>query len=594
MTRRRALLIACDEYDDPKLSRLRSPAHDVQVLARLLGDPTVGAYDVRLLVNPTEHEARLEIARLLRSAGRSDHLLLFFACHGRRDIDGLLYLALADTDVDDLPATALPTELINRLLNRSACQRMVLLLDCCFSGAVSRVLTHQGDAGVRGGDLFPGEGTGRAVLTATTAHEYAWEPAGEPLPLTDNPRHSVFAGAVIEGLRTGDADLDGDGLVSADELYRYVRDSVAVAGGQTPRRWMYGEGDLYVARSSRGPALATAAGRTAPLPPAGVEVRDGRGADRSDGPVPPSQRPVPWTAERLHWEAGLPEPVERMLRGLADRTGWLALRAGGWDEATARFEAAVRVDGTAGAWWGLGISHAIGGRWQAAGHAFAAAAGGLREAPPDHPVPTAALTAGALLLAVVTLRAGGDQRAAQVLTDSVNALPLCPPLLVLSAAWAGDGAALTRAFLLDPEMAVECEAADMEIGPAVQEAIACGEAQFRRLDVARTRLRATDPAWSGGPAGDGGPEGVRRSPLARLREVRRTVEVRRDELISLLHARQLGVRDALRAPVPDGGGAVVADIRNAIHAGHEALRATDRPAPLAAVGIPPIRPMRLI
>ena len=47
---------------------------------------------------------------------------------------------------------------------------------------------------------------------------------------------SVFTDAVITGLRTGDADLDGDGLITLDELYDYVFDRVrALNPRQVPR-----------------------------------------------------------------------------------------------------------------------------------------------------------------------------------------------------------------------------------------------------------------------------------------------------------------------------------------------------------------------
>jgi hypothetical protein len=589
MTRRRALLVACADYGDPRLDRLRSPVHDVEVIAGLLGDPVIGGYDVRLLLDPTEHEVRLELARLLRLAARSDHLLLFFACHGRRDRDGQLYLAMTDTDVDDLPATALSTALVNLLLNRSPCQRVVLLLDCCFSGAVSRVLTHPGGDAVRGGELFPGEGTGRFVLTATTAYEYAWDGASG-LSLSDGSRHSVFAHAVIQGLGTGDADRDGDGLVSADDLYRYVRDAVAAAGGQTPRRWVYGAGDLYIARSRRGTATALTK-PPAPIPPSGVETAPSE-------PSRPKAR-APWEADRLDWKAGVPEPVERALRGPHDGAAWVALRGGAWDEATARFQTAVRAGGSAGSWWGLGFSHAVAGRWGSAADCFGAAAGhdfAARTQPGL--VPPAALRAGTLLLTAVTLRAGGDDRAAQVVAQSVDELPLCPPLLVLSAAWTGDESALVRAMLLDPEVAIDCAAAGMAVDPAVAVAADRAQVQLRRLEAAVTRLRTAVGEWlittmsGASPSRLAEPGPVNHdSPLFRLRAARRGIDLCRDQLIELLHGCQIALRAALRTAIPDGGGALVADARNAIHAADEALRATDRPAPLPAAGIPPIRPV---
>jgi hypothetical protein len=62
----------------------------------------------------------------------------------------------------------------------------------------------------------------------------------------------VFTSALVEGLRTGEADLDGDGLVALDELYDYVFDKVRERNpAQTPTKSIEMSGDLYLARSRR-------------------------------------------------------------------------------------------------------------------------------------------------------------------------------------------------------------------------------------------------------------------------------------------------------------------------------------------------------
>src|SRR5262249_12947353 len=99
-----------------------------------------------------------------------------------------------------------------------------------------------------------GAGTGRIVLTASSATEYSFED-GELTRSQGQP--SAFTGALVRGLETGDADLDGDGEISIDELYDYTYRSVRdTATGQAPMKWSYGmEGSLLVARSVRPAAL---------------------------------------------------------------------------------------------------------------------------------------------------------------------------------------------------------------------------------------------------------------------------------------------------------------------------------------------------
>jgi hypothetical protein len=90
------------------------------------------------------------------------------------------------------------------------------------------------------------EGRGLAIIAASDALEYAWE---DDELKQRNVRPSVFTNAIVEGLETGDADLNNDGLISADELYDYVFDRVsAETPDQTPTMSVHGiQGDLYLA-----------------------------------------------------------------------------------------------------------------------------------------------------------------------------------------------------------------------------------------------------------------------------------------------------------------------------------------------------------
>ncbi len=105
-----------------------------------------------------------------------------------------------------------------------------------------------------------GGGRGRAVITASNVMEYAFE--GDRLTGTGEPPPSVFTSALVEGLKTGDADRNQDGLVTLDELYNYIYDKVREASPQQmPGKWTFGmEGDLVIARRARPPTTP------APLP----------------------------------------------------------------------------------------------------------------------------------------------------------------------------------------------------------------------------------------------------------------------------------------------------------------------------------------
>lgn len=246
---RSALIVASYDYEDPGLQRLRAPAQDAEALSGVLRSPDIGGFDVRTMLNEPGHVISEAVEEFFADRSPNDLLLLYFSCHGVKDDDGELYFAAANTKTRRLAATAIAAEFVNRCMSRSRSRRVVLLLDCCYAGAFERGMVARGGSGVEIQERF--EGRGRAVITATSAMEYAFE--GDVLADSSNPGPSVFTRALVEGLQTGEADLDQDGQVGLDELYDYVYGRVReVTPKQTPGKWMFGvEGELYIARRGR-------------------------------------------------------------------------------------------------------------------------------------------------------------------------------------------------------------------------------------------------------------------------------------------------------------------------------------------------------
>ncbi len=256
---RSALIVASDAYTDAGLKRLRAPAADARALAAVLRDPEIGGFEVRTLLNEPVHMVNLAVEEFFADRRPDDLLLVHFSCHGVKDEAGELYFAASNTQLGRLGSTAVAADFVNRRMNRSRSRRVVLLLDCCYAGAFERGMTARAGAGMAIEEQFGGRG--RAVITASSAMEYAFE--GDDLADTGEPAPSVFTSALVEGLRTGDADRDQDGLVGLDELYDYVYDKVREATpNQTPGKWSFAvQGDLYIARR------AQPVDTPAPLPP---------------------------------------------------------------------------------------------------------------------------------------------------------------------------------------------------------------------------------------------------------------------------------------------------------------------------------------
>ena len=246
---RSALIVASYEYEDPGLTRLRAPAQDAEALAAVLGNPEVGAFEIQTVLNAPAHTITRTMERFFADRGVDDLLLLHYSGHGVKDETGDLYFAAANTELEYLSATGVSSDFVNRLMSRTRARRVVLLLDCCYAGAFERGLGTRGDSSLHLEERLSGRG--RAVITASTAMEYAFE--GTDLDATQEGSPSVFTSALVQGLSSGDADQDQDGMIGLDELYEYVYDAVRrVTPNQTPSKWSLGmQGELYVARRSK-------------------------------------------------------------------------------------------------------------------------------------------------------------------------------------------------------------------------------------------------------------------------------------------------------------------------------------------------------
>jgi len=252
-SQRKALIIATDKYEDSGLPNLLAPAADAESLGRVLGDPQIGNFNVQVVRNQPAHVIQTQIEDLFAESRPDDVLLLHFSGHGMKSESGALFFAASNTRPNRLRATAVSADFVRECMRDCRSRSIVVLLDCCYGGAFAQGVTVRSSGNLNVLDSFPGEksgGRGRAVITASSAMEYAFE--GNEVTLHGSPRPSVFTAALVEGLATGDADHDGDGWVSLNELYDYVFDKVRDQNPhQTPSRQVDLEGELYLARSRR-------------------------------------------------------------------------------------------------------------------------------------------------------------------------------------------------------------------------------------------------------------------------------------------------------------------------------------------------------
>lgn len=229
--KRYGLVIGCSKYEDPKLSPLEATSTDIADLESVLADPAIGAFtELKVIADQPEYLVRREIDLFLRAKPVNSMMMIYITGHGIKDMDGKLYFAARDTQQDALESTAISAAWISSLLDKCSSERRLLVLDCCYAGAFpDGVLPKSATLLDDIQQVTPKPRAGRAlvVMTASSDIEYSFVAQRQAEAIEGaKPSGSIFTRHFVEGLRSGDADLNDDGIVTHDELFDYISDKV--------------------------------------------------------------------------------------------------------------------------------------------------------------------------------------------------------------------------------------------------------------------------------------------------------------------------------------------------------------------------------
>ena len=252
------------EYGDPRLN-LRYADKDARDLAALLGSAAGEHFHrvhVKTLLNREVTPQSIRQAKtFLRGAGVDDTLVLFIAGHGIHDTDpGATYYYLTHgADVQNLAGTCAPFDLIEELVHDVAPRSKLFLMDTCESREVEPEAQQRYYAAAEHADLSARAARG-FTLVVTSASQQTAAPArtwlyekdrytandllrrsgaivfssskgGAFSYESDRIENGFFTDAIIRCLTGWAADGDWDGLISTDELRRFVSLTVAEATG---------------------------------------------------------------------------------------------------------------------------------------------------------------------------------------------------------------------------------------------------------------------------------------------------------------------------------------------------------------------------
>ena len=246
-----AIIIGINNYQHG-IPTLRTAVNDAKKIAKILGKQH--GYKIWGLLD--EKATLAKCLRLLEESlpnkiQESDRLIFYFAGHGialNGDDGPEGFLIPQDARLGDT-STYLPMARLQKALNKLPCHHFLAILDCCFAGAfrwsstrdllIAPEVIHREHY-----DRFI-EAPAWQVITSA-AHD---QTASDSLALKDDrgetdSHHSPFAAALIKALE-GDADSsfpgkDGkssrDGVITATELYLYLRDRVEIATDENGKR----------------------------------------------------------------------------------------------------------------------------------------------------------------------------------------------------------------------------------------------------------------------------------------------------------------------------------------------------------------------
>lgn len=231
-----ALIIGINDYQNG-IPPLRTAINDATRLAKMLEQDF--GYQVRLLTESVTQETLRKVLQhdLPQTVGENDRVLFYFAGHGVA-LDGddgpAGYVIPEDAQRENRDSFMAMRELHDALI-ALPCRHLLAIFDCCFAGAFRW-------SAIRDLAWMPKEihqerylryirDPAWQVLTSAAYDQQALDVAGGmALGMRDEQQnHSPFALALFQALK-GDGDIipkeGGDGLITASELYLYLRDQV--------------------------------------------------------------------------------------------------------------------------------------------------------------------------------------------------------------------------------------------------------------------------------------------------------------------------------------------------------------------------------
>lgn len=222
MGRRAALLVGISEYGEG-FEPLPGSLKDVQALADVLKDPDLGAFEVQSIEDCDANALRSETEHFFIGKDKEDLLLFYFSGHGdqgaRKLTNPQLHFCASDScKVDGLlfESKALSATFLMNQIDRCRAQRIVVILDCCFSGAIGNLIA-KGEEDIHLGAL---EARGCVILASSSATKVA---------LQERDGLSLYTRYLVEGMKGPAYPNQGQcNWIVAQDLHKYATEKFGI------------------------------------------------------------------------------------------------------------------------------------------------------------------------------------------------------------------------------------------------------------------------------------------------------------------------------------------------------------------------------
>ncbi|MEV6349906.1 DEAD/DEAH box helicase [Actinoplanes sp. NPDC051851] len=261
------LFIGIDRCRSERIDHLTSASRDATALHAIFSDNLDDSGTLLTDADATSESIRTALIELRSCSTPDDVVVVTFAGHGSDTHRIVTY----DADPDDLATTAISLEEFTDLACAVPARLLLVVLDCCFSGAALRKLNtdmRPRTVSADGPDLTTSllskvTGKARIVLTASSAEQRAWE--------SRRIGHGLLTHSLLTAL-LDTAGIAADGLFDLRDLLKnvteLVRANASGAGGvrQDPMQGMVLEGTVRWPVFTRGERFDHLFPPTSPTP----------------------------------------------------------------------------------------------------------------------------------------------------------------------------------------------------------------------------------------------------------------------------------------------------------------------------------------